>query len=821
MELQEVYQAIINGRAILLTGSGAHMSAVRMDEKPFPSGVSLAEKLYKACGIEDPDNVADLQDAADTYLEVKSPDELISEIKKNLYVTQVKQEHKNLYTQDWQRVYTTNYDEIPILSSKESEKPLYPVTLSDDVQIERENRKQCIYINGYIGKLNKNTLQSEFKLSGRSYSAEALNDSPWSAILEDDLLNVDCVVIVGLSLEYDLDLRRIIYAKNVINKTVFIENDKISPDKQRKLRRYGVVYPIGVEAFTKDLEEYKAAHPVSQATPMIHIYKCFDVGRKKNVVKRATSLQVYDLFMTGQIENRDNLWHTKNGRYDNIVYRKALNEAKNDLKNGCKVIYLHANLGNGKTIFVECIKNILLKENYHIYTLKNVYPKLLSADIKNIVETTGKKVVIIENYYNYIEVLEKFSRYELKEIQFILTARTVLYDTRILEANTALRIGEGESRVINLNKLSDSELSFLTNILNKNGLWGRMSGLSNTEKKKQLKNKRKGNAEFQSILVDVVNSTDMKEKIEQIVLGIKSVSVSYYEVLILALLVKVMSLNISILDIEKIMGINVAFDSKFTNDKNVLEILNFSEECTDFRIKSAVTARMILQELNCNDVIIKVLGKTANYTNKYRSIERYENVLKNIISYSHVSTFLVKSSQREEFLVKYYDSLKELEYYSENTFFWLQYAIACANIGFYDLAQRFLDTAYEYFRESEYTVPFQADTQQARLYLLRIENEQRTDNTELFEKAHRLLMRPAVSSKDNEEKKIQLMKKYVDTHIRRKVQMKESTVYQVCCGEAYNMVHEFLKKPIASRNGNDYTKLEKSLLKAAASESKI
>ena len=83
------------------------------------------------------------------------------------------------------------------------------------------------------------------------------------------MLNVDCVVIVGLSLEYDLDLRRIIYAKNVINKTVFIENDKISPDKQRKLRRYGVVYPIGVEAFTKDLKEYKAAHPVSQATPMI------------------------------------------------------------------------------------------------------------------------------------------------------------------------------------------------------------------------------------------------------------------------------------------------------------------------------------------------------------------------------------------------------------------------------------------------------------------------------------------------------------------------------------------------------------------------
>lgn len=66
-----------------------------------------------------------------------------------------------------------------------------------------------------IGKLNKNTLQSEFKLSGRSYSAEALNDSPWSAILEDDLLNVDCVVIVVcLSEVYDSMLMWSHYAQN-------------------------------------------------------------------------------------------------------------------------------------------------------------------------------------------------------------------------------------------------------------------------------------------------------------------------------------------------------------------------------------------------------------------------------------------------------------------------------------------------------------------------------------------------------------------------------------------------------------------------------
>ena len=75
--------------------------------------------------------------------------------------------------------------------------------------------------------------------------------------------------------------------------------------------------------------------------------------------------------------------------------------------------------------------------------------------------------------------------------------------------------------------------------------------------------------------------------------------------------------------------------------------------------------------------------------------------------------------------MNYYDSLKELEYYRENTFWGLQYAIACANIGEYDLAQCYLESAYSFFQDSEYTVPFQVDTQQAGLYLLRIENEKK------------------------------------------------------------------------------------------------
>ena len=47
MELEKIYQAIITGRAMLITGSGAHITALGMNGEKFPSGVALAERLYE------------------------------------------------------------------------------------------------------------------------------------------------------------------------------------------------------------------------------------------------------------------------------------------------------------------------------------------------------------------------------------------------------------------------------------------------------------------------------------------------------------------------------------------------------------------------------------------------------------------------------------------------------------------------------------------------------------------------------------------------------------------------------------------------------
>ena len=78
MELIEGIKHIIDGDAVIIMGAGASHGAQNLFGE-FPSGSLLAEKLYKKCGIV-PDDINDLQDAAQCYEEAFSASALVSEI---------------------------------------------------------------------------------------------------------------------------------------------------------------------------------------------------------------------------------------------------------------------------------------------------------------------------------------------------------------------------------------------------------------------------------------------------------------------------------------------------------------------------------------------------------------------------------------------------------------------------------------------------------------------------------------------------------------------------------------------------------------------
>lgn len=812
MENEKIYESIINGKAILITGSGAHLDVKDPNGNDFPSGASLAKRLYNSVGIVNPENPWDLQDASESFLEKRSASDLIEEIKIALTVGSVSETTKILYSSPWKRVYTTNYDNVPRISTSHQDNPLLPRTLGDSYDAALLSKRICLYINGYIERLTSETLKNEFKLTGKSYmAADYLDNSQWGALFAEDIETASCIVIVGLSLEYDLDIKRFIYNKEVQDKIVFVEQEGISEDKLRKLKRMGDVKPVGAKKFTQELSTYLSTHKANNMD-FLSLYSFEEYCPKKGLFNKLTSVDIYRFLVTGNYIGRDDLWFRKRGKYTNIIYRKKLKEVIKNLLAGIKVIYIHANLGNGKTIFIESLKNQLQNYNYRIFTLRSAHLSDASSEVGKIISQKGKKIIIIENYYNYVHIIKKFGLYDLSDVQFIFSARSVLVDIRIAEVKELLRLEDGNSIMIDINKLNKEEEDSLRRLFDRNGLWGKYASYSINEKRKLLSKRDHGNKELQSILVEVIDSDYIKNEFKCTIENIKQLKGEYFEVLILALVVKTMSLDLSGNDLSRILNYNMALDPDFCANTDVREIIDFESGKTEFKLKSAVTTRMILKELDCDNMIIKVLGKTAHWANRYYQTERYENVLKNIISYSHVKTFL-ESDMRGDFLIRYYDSLKELKYYQKNSFFWLQYSIACMNIGKYDLAQTYLDSAQSYFRSSNTVVPFQLDTHQARLYLTIIKENECDNVKETFVEAHRLLMQPIVSEKDDPVKQISSFSFYTKHQFKRILFSNGlKDLYKEACAEAYNKIKD-LEKKHSFNSRNDFENLSYKLLK--------
>lgn len=810
MNTKDIYQKILNGRAIIIAGSGINIDVKDCDGNDFLTGSRLAERIYEECGISNPDNKWDLQDASQTYLEKKTDLQLISLIKRLLNVSQLSDIVKKTYQLPWIRYYTTNYDDVPLLATN-GVKDIIPVTLNSNVNKYFGEDNVCVYINGYIGNLNEHTLNSEFKLTSNSYMSEQnILNSQWGNVLKEDLELAEVIIIAGLSLEYDLELKKIIYNQNIVNKTVFIESKIISEDKKRKLGRLGTVLAIGIEKFIEELYLYKDSGFVPEKNKE-RLY-CFEKNSRQPLPTRAKSHEVFALFMSGEIQN--SLFYKDKGKYVSIIYRERVANVVSAIKEQKRVIFLHANLGNGKTLFLEIMKRQLYNNSINVYTFLENRNRKEFTDINVIMKSSGQKVIIIENYFNHLDIMKKFALCSCEEVTFVLTARTMIYETKMQDIFEYLDVQYGDCISIDINKLTKREINECYKILEKYEFWGNYTKLNQQDKKNLLKKRSNGNGELQTILIDIIRSSKMREKISDVVKKIKNEANEYYLGLIILLLAKVMSLELSVDDVNGIMDNECLNDPRYVKNAAVKELVIFEDNGKQsYRIKSSIVAKEILSMLNTDAEIIDALIKIAQYSNKYSESFKYESILQNIVSFSHVNTFLSGKRDNIDFIINYYDALKEFKYYKENSFFWLQYSIACLRYENYELAQNYVTVAYQKFKEDDKNKPFQCDNQQARILLELIRVGKSKNVKKDFSEAHSLIIKPRVSEKDREENSIRLFYTYIKKSFIQNVSKAHALDFHAtACSDAYNKVNIYLKNLKNERDRERYEDLKKNLL---------
>ena len=699
MKLETAIKHALDGNAILFLGAGASYGAKNSNDEILVTGEELATRIYPDC--------TDLQQAVELYLDEKKASnidgelDLIDFLKNQFWVKEITESQKGIPSIPWKRIYTTNYDNVVEKAYISVGKNIRSLTITDNPKTALSmNENICFHINGSIQNLTKSELNTSFKLSDYSYNTNLFVNNQWGNLFKLDLKTYSTIIFIGFSMKYDLDIKRIV---NKINKDkiIFVVNENEPDVNQKFLSKYGSVEPIGLDGFMNAVNNVKKTYkPIEKKNLENTILTNFEKITTEYSLNQPSAKAILDYYKTGKRAN--DLYYERDGSYEALVKRSQIEKIIREINDGVEAIFLHSDIGNGKTEVIHqlCLE---LSSKFEKYILTDCNEKI-AEEVELLCSSNQKKIIIIENFFNYYDVYKLFKLYNSKEnIIFIFTARTSIFKSRIESFVEFQKVSEHD-----LNGLNNEEISNLISIFNKYGFYPEKISDFEEYIKKTCRSK------LQFVVLDIFNNTNIRDSLKKLKKDLQDTKPQYIRIINFLMLVKTMSLDLNFEDSLNLLNINF-LEYDFERNITINELLEFKGSKTT--IKSVILCIWFLKQTDPKE-IINTLITAAQVADKGFIVNRkYEIFLGNIISYRHLkfilNIFEIPQEQKKELIDYYYENIKNLTYYRDKYFFWLQYAISTLEMKDYEAAGLRFNTAYNKLPSENQ--PFEIDNQFARL----------------------------------------------------------------------------------------------------------
>lgn len=731
MELQEAIIHALDGDAVLFLGSGFSIGATKEDSTTFMTATPLAHKLLMECGLAKDQQVDDLGQASEVYISMRSEHELVDYMRKEYTAVNVTPAQEIIASIKWQRIYTTNYDNVIELASLKNKKVLQPVILSQRLTDFKDKGSLCIHLNGRVDGLTIDKLGSEFKLTGRSYMDNEFRNSEWLGLLKSDLLTARAIIYVGYSLQYDLDIRRLVYSlPEVVDKTCLVMYEKEPRVSQILAQKYGIPYPIGTEEFARMIVEARKTYiPTAKR---INVNLCFNKIESIKAAPKLLDKDVFDFFTQGSYEI-EKLFFSAQSPVDYIysIRRTKTERVLQDIKDVQTNILIHSDLGNGKTIFIQTLSILLAQQGYEVYRFYRNWATL-DSEIERICQSHSKTVFVFEDYSGCFDSLKALALHRTDQI-VIVSERSYVNEANYDDLSNLL----GDFENIDLNRLDPEETAQLIRIFDTYGLWSHLSAKSKNQKEDFINNACKGN--LRNVVLELLKSPDILGRFKKVFEAAHKRK-GFYDAIVFILLVHVMHLNIGLDDLADALDVETLNSPKFKKDPAVQELVNF--EAGRIRPKSSLVSQMLILELFSTTVVIDVLINVAKHLNDNSSEKVAKQMMRRLMTFTNLQPVLNQKDTSYKFnLLRYYEALKVLPLCKRNPHFWLQYAIVKLSEHDYSMANQFFEAAYSFAGAIDHFDTYQIDNHYARFVLEneRINGSQATC-MEAFRHAHSILM---------------------------------------------------------------------------------
>ena len=703
------------GTSILFLGAGFSAQATNTRGEEIKDVSALIGYLLDKVDITS-SNGYDLDTAAEEFQKVHGDEATVVALHSNFRTKAYTKDQATIVTQPWRRIYTTNYDDVIETICSDNRKPITTPSVNDPVSQPMPGTTQLLHIYGDISKASADEFATTFLLTERQRDNSPFLKSPWMRAFYDDVLAASSLIFVGFSLT-DIDIRRLLglMPPEVIKKIHFV----IRPDTKQpiitRMSKFGTPHPIGLSALAAHLGTKRPGAPVRSCTALpIAMQEMFFTPKRAAAI---SALDIERLFISGSLDleklSQADI-SAQPAAYTISRSKHAYNRAGNNAS-GTMPILVNSDIGNGKTIFAYQIGYQYTQKGYRIFKLQREPDNI--GDVLAYLQTLdGPALLIFDDVMRFPKLPRAILEMKRSNIVILATVRTSFLDTS--ESAVKSRLANVTSVQIDLDSPQREEMQRIVDYLTTNGLLGKYSDLSASEKLNFVE--RTCGGQLRDIVLSLYETGALHTKVEELLVNIQKLDKGGQDLVIFsAVLTQAGYQDLSgVWLLSSLLDYSGAFeDLRASLKKHELGNLVRIDQ-GGLSVRSPALAEFILKRVFNLETILDVVKRAlTSVHNDFGSEDDLVRMAKGLLKFS-VYGRIIKSDRENAIIERFYDECRLLSFAADDPLFWVQRSICTMNDKQFDISFRFIENAYGLARRRTNWDTYQIDTHKARVLLI-------------------------------------------------------------------------------------------------------
>ena len=673
--------------SILFLGSGFSLGAANIANGSPPNGRRLRRHFIEQLSLP-ADTDYDLQVISEEFAE-DDPRKLRDELYRIFRLTELTAGQTSVLSEPWRRIYSTNYDDAVELHRLNKKALPNAFDVSQPVP-NKLPHGAVVHLHGSIRMITPENVMESLVLGESSYVNQYVVGSPWYDQFQRDLAFASALYIVGYSLA-DYHIAGLLMANpKLAERTVFIQGPEPDQTFVRRTARYGRTMFIGTDGFAEALA--RAPRSAAPALDSLRSFRSLAPTRDKKSSARPTATEVFDLLVYGDFD-ASRLARSQPGEGYAIARADAVDAAA-DAVEAKAALVVDGRLGNGKSIFLHLLAFELSSRGWTCLLLRPGHPDLH----REVAALAGiERVVVFIDQYSAAQDSVRGLREALPKAKLVVEVRTGTFEVRFHEL---VQVLPKPFDRVSLNTLSRTERVAFSRLCELVGL------------RPPAEDHR---TDLRDLLLDLFENKEIRDRISTALEPLFAKRATR-RILTMAMLIATHQGSVSAAFVRSVAG-----EDPFAALKRLEELSNeiFETSADGFKARSAVFSSFVIATFIDPDEIADTVVEVTLAAARRRSERPYRVLMSNMMAYSSLRKTLRGKGDPDAIIVSVYERLRYDERVNGEPLFWLQYAIAMAEVPRLDAADEYIATAYRKAEALPGFRTYQIDTQAFRIALLR------------------------------------------------------------------------------------------------------